>query len=670
MGQVLTGIFHAAVVPLQVAPVVVWLWLQLGWWTLLLLGAGAPLLLPSRPCVPVTGFAKRNEKRNKWGSNHSGQIELLAMALDGWDLWKCRRSEDQETLEELSNALPVVLKQCPRPPDLPDAEGKLLPPSRQQQLADEKVLADAKKDKNQLAKREAMTEIIFHGANPDEACPLWQVVENLQERFLKCHKDFIDLGPTFKFVMLHARQLFPQAHVAHWGADTKLWPQETNLIVQHLKALIDLIRALRPEKLGYDEDMEEESFESESDEEQAALNKAAKEKEKEPRKPRNSWELRIETEEVWVPPTELDIDDFKEAHQRLQEHPLSIWEHGEHPTGFSRQKLGFPIADPDTVFDQSLGRQEDMAPASKEGSRASRAAPSGSPSNRKSQSSPPSSPTAARASKKKEKPRTFWDEALAVKGHPDHLWAANNENALVECMSADEPDIALVQQLLTKPKVSVEAEDATFGLTPLHFAARTGTQIAALILDRNPDFAPDKMGNTALHLSAKGGFNEFVKLLLPRRAVLDGKNKNGWTPLTWACSGGHASVAITLIAAKATVGVQDVDGRTEAMWAAKHGHSEALAVLLDKGFDLNLCDKFGLAVADHAQDHLELRMALLEAEQRNQALLQAAQRGNKGAVVQALQDGAYVDARDDQGWTALVWCGATVVWVVKHWEFS
>lgn len=577
---------------------------------------------------------------------------------------------DQETLEELSNALPVVLKQCPRPPDLPDAEGKLLPPSRQQQLADEAVLADAKKDKKQLAKREAMTQIIFQGTNPDEACPLWQVVENLQERFLKCHKDFIDLGPSFKFVMQHARQLFPQAHVAHWGADTKLWPQETNLIVQHLKALIDLIRALRPEKLGYDDDMEEESFESESDEEQAALSKVAKEKEK---------ELRIETEEVWVPPTELDIDDFKEAHQRLQ-------------------KLGFPIADPDTVFDQIA-----KAPASKEGCRASRAAPGTSPS--KSQS-PPSSPTAARASRKsvrvvrkvlplavlanwcahkgyprlkdeeeekvQEKPRSFWDEALAVKGHPDHLWAANNENALVECMSADEPDIALVQQLLTKPKVSVEAEDATFGLTPLHFAARLGdTQIAALILDRNPDFAPDKMGNTALHLSAKGGFNEFVKLLLPRRAVLDGKNKNGWTPLTWACSGGHASVAVTLIAAKATVGVQDVDGRTEAMWAAKHGHSEALAVLLDKGFDLNLCDKFGLAVADHAQDHLELRMALLEAEQRNQALLQAAQRGNKEAVVQALQDGAYVDARDDQGWTALVWsmmgcCVDLVIVLAQH----
>eukprot|EP00434_Breviolum_minutum_P011740 symbB.v1.2.010359.t1/scaffold677.1/size173266/7 len=166
---------------------------------------------------------------------------------------------DREQLEALSNALPVVLKQCPRPPDLPDAEGKLLPPSRQQQLADEAVLADFRRDKTQLAKREAMAK----------------------ERFLKCQKDFLDLTPSFKFVMQHARQLFPQAHVAHWGADSKLWYQETNLIVQHLKALIDLIRALRPDKLGYDDDGDDDSLaESESDEEQAARNKVAKEREK------------------------------------------------------------------------------------------------------------------------------------------------------------------------------------------------------------------------------------------------------------------------------------------------------------------------------------------------------------------------------------------------------
>ena len=153
-----------------------------------------------------------------------------------------------------------VLKQCPRPPNLPDAEGKLLPPSRQQQLADEAVLADAKKDKTQLAKREAVAKVFFRG-NPEEEAQqpsfllfarrharctseglklrcsprLCRVLENCQERFLKCEKEFVDLGPTLKFargllclqvmhlmtsheVMQHARQLFPQAHVAHWGA--------------------------------------------------------------------------------------------------------------------------------------------------------------------------------------------------------------------------------------------------------------------------------------------------------------------------------------------------------------------------------------------------------------------------------------------------------------------
>ncbi|CAJ1425163.1 unnamed protein product [Effrenium voratum] len=561
---------------------------------------------------------------------------------------------DEKAWDDISGKLPLVLKQCPRPPDLPDAEGKLLPPSRNQQLADEAVLNDARKDKTQVAKRDAITKVLFKGCEPEEAAPLWQVVENCQEHLLKCSKEYIDVNPTFKFIMQHARQMFPQAHVAHWGADTKLWAQETNLIVQHLKALVELVRAFRPEKYVLDDEFELDSLlESDSDEEARAKSKEKEKAQKEE-----------EAEEPWFPPTELDIDDFKEAHQRLQ-------------------KYGFPIADPDTVFEQ-------LAKAPKEGKGAR------SPKSPQSPQSPKGRKKSTRKvvgmavlanwcahkgyprvkeeeeEKVEERPRTLWDEALAVRAHPESLWAANNEQALVECMSADEPDVELVKQLLTKPKVNVDAKEDTFGFTPTHFAARLGNhQIGALILDRNPDFVPDKMGNAPLHLAAKGGFNEFVKLLLPRRAALDGKNKNGWTPLTWACSGGHAAVATTLIAAKAAVAMQDVDGRTEAMWAAKHGHSEALAVLLDKGFDLNLSDKFGMAVADHAQDHLELRMTLLEAEQRNQALLSAAQRGNKEDLMQALQDGAYVDAKDEHGWTALVWsmmgcCVDLVIVLAQH----
>ncbi|CAK9086995.1 Ankyrin-1 (ANK-1) (Ankyrin-R) (Erythrocyte ankyrin) [Durusdinium trenchii] len=218
------------------------------------------------------------------------------------------------------------------------------------------------------------------------------------------------------------------------------------------------------------------------------------------------------------------------------------------------------------------------------------------------------------------------------------------------CLIFLRPDVELVKQLLSKPKVSVEAKEPTFGFTPIHFAARLGS---AWVSD---------------HLA---------KLLLPRKASLDAKNKNGLEP--WGVMqrsepdlAVKREVATTLIAAKATVGVQDVDGRTEAMWAAKHGHSEALAVLLDKGFDLNISDKFGLAVADHAQDHLHLRLALLEAEQRNQALLKAAQRpGTRRWEAQALEEGAYVDARDDQGWTALVWsmmgcCVDLVIVLAQH----
>lgn len=570
-------------------------------------------------------------------------------------------SLDEEKWEQISNALPVVLKQCPRPPDLPDAEGKLLPPSRQQQLADEAVLKDARRDRKQMEKRDNLTKILFHGNVEGEAYRLSMVVENCQQRLFKCQKDYFDVNPTFKFIMQHARQLFPQAHIAHWGADTKLWEQETNLIVQHLKATVELIRGLRPEK--YVDDFETDSLQSDSGDEA----KNSKEAQQDP-----------EPEDEWAPPTEIDVDDLKEAHQRLM-------------------KRGFPIADPEVVFEQLVGKAN--ANNGKEG-RGNMSPKSGGSSPPRGNGSPSRGgmvrkrkvrkviPLAVMANwcahkgyprlkeeeeeKVEERKTTFWDGALAVRGHADYLWNANNEQALVECMSADEPDVALVRQLLSKPKVSLDAKDDTFGLTPTHFAARLGNQqIGALLLDRNPEQVPDKMGNTPLHYAAKSGFNEMVKMLLPRRAAIDGKNKNGWTPLHWACATGHSDVATTLIAAKAAVAIQDLDGRTEAMWAAKHGHSEALAVLLDRGFDLNICDKFGMAVADHAQDHLELRMSLLEAEQRNQQLLQAAQRGSKDSAVEALEEGAYVDARDEQGWTALVWsmmgcCVDLVIVLAQH----
>lgn len=64
--EVLTGMFHAAVVPLQVAPVLLWLWWQLGPWTLLLLGAGVPLLLPSRRNNVPAFLAYETASRRRW----------------------------------------------------------------------------------------------------------------------------------------------------------------------------------------------------------------------------------------------------------------------------------------------------------------------------------------------------------------------------------------------------------------------------------------------------------------------------------------------------------------------------------------------------------------------------------------------------------------------------
>lgn len=81
--EVLCGLFHLAVVPLQVAPVFLWLWMKLGYLTFLLLGAALPLALAdrkSRAAVPAF-LAYEEASRQRWdllatSSGKHSEVEL------------------------------------------------------------------------------------------------------------------------------------------------------------------------------------------------------------------------------------------------------------------------------------------------------------------------------------------------------------------------------------------------------------------------------------------------------------------------------------------------------------------------------------------------------------------------------------------------------------------
>lgn len=81
--EVLCGVFQLAVVPLQVAPVFLWLWMKLGYLTFLLLGATLPLALAdrkSKAAVPAF-LAYEEASRQRWdllakGSGNQSEVEF------------------------------------------------------------------------------------------------------------------------------------------------------------------------------------------------------------------------------------------------------------------------------------------------------------------------------------------------------------------------------------------------------------------------------------------------------------------------------------------------------------------------------------------------------------------------------------------------------------------
>mmetsp|Transcript_95565 Transcript_95565/g.213809 ORF Transcript_95565/g.213809 Transcript_95565/m.213809 type:complete len:837 (-) Transcript_95565:35-2545(-) len=259
-------------------------------------------------------------------------------------------------------------------------------------------------------------------------------------------------------------------------------------------------------------------------------------------------------------------------------------------------------------------------------------------------------------------PPTLRELALTVKHIRPELRAKGKQppTALIECLEADEPDVELVEKLVKSGQMNLNLKNTTFGWTPLHYAANHGsTVILQKLLAAKADVSiVDRQSNTPLHLAARSGHVLAVRFLTAKLSdsfAVDGQNSHGWTALTWAVANGYAEITEALLEAKATVDAADSDGRTVPMWAAKHGHTAILQTLLEKGFALSTRDRFGLSVADHAQDYVEMKASLLEAQRSNEALLSAVTRNDVAEVGRVLEAGADLRAQDDSGWDALAW---------------
>lgn len=101
-------------------------------------------------------------------------------------------------------------------------------------------------------------------------------------------------------------------------------------------------------------------------------------------------------------------------------------------------------------------------------------------------------------------------------------------------------------------------------------------------------------GDTALHVAARHGAVESVRLLLESGADVHPRNGFGETPLLSAASAreNHRIVKL-LLDHGAAVGDRDRRGRTTLHWAAYHGDALSVAVLLEKGADVGAVDEKG-----------------------------------------------------------------------------
>jgi len=138
--------------------------------------------------------------------------------------------------------------------------------------------------------------------------------------------------------------------------------------------------------------------------------------------------------------------------------------------------------------------------------------------------------------------------------------------------------------------------------TPLHQAAKSGAfQLVEALISKGADVnAKGKQGNTPLHNAAVGGHRQVAELLIANGAEVNAKAKNNWTPLHRAILAGQKDVAETMIRHGADMAVKDSRGRIALDLAKQCGHKEIAQRLLDEMTNIDARDEEGRTILHRA----------------------------------------------------------------------
>eukprot|EP00434_Breviolum_minutum_P007403 symbB.v1.2.006534.t1/scaffold389.1/size214891/9 len=123
--------------------------------------------------------------------------------------------------------------------------------------------------------------------------------------------------------------------------------------------------------------------------------------------------------------------------------------------------------------------------------------------------------------------------------------------------------------------------------TALHMAAAMGhTEICTLLLIHGPRAAnkANRMGATALHMAAKGGWTLTVEAILasPSFNAVNARDARGFTALHWAAYQVYGAIALAILKDQDffMVDSKDLRGRTAANIAEELQHPEVVHLIL------------------------------------------------------------------------------------------
>jgi ankyrin repeat protein len=111
--------------------------------------------------------------------------------------------------------------------------------------------------------------------------------------------------------------------------------------------------------------------------------------------------------------------------------------------------------------------------------------------------------------------------------------------------AAESGQCSVLESILAKKGIKVNAKEPTFGMTALHLAASKGHKEAVeVLLENGSDIeAREDTGRTSLHAASFRGQLQVVEFLVAKGAKINAQTKDGKTPLDWAVLSQKSDVA-------------------------------------------------------------------------------------------------------------------------------